>query len=89
MHTTPQIPERRTRSGDRRRNPRNGRRRTDPGTAWRRIAWLFGAYAIFLSIRSLPASMTRSLPDTVKRAVPDRVKSSVKRMFGKGPVAPP
>ncbi|HMF99085.1 MAG TPA: hypothetical protein VKE96_32515 [Vicinamibacterales bacterium] len=89
VETTSQIPERRgTPSGDRRSNPRSGRRAADPHTNWRRIAWLFAAYATFLSIRSLPAAMTRSLPDTVKRAVPDRVRNSVRKVFGRDPVAP-
>jgi len=46
-------------AGDRRRNPRSGRRASDPRVNWRRLAWLFGAYAVYLSVRSLP--------DTVKR----------------------
>jgi hypothetical protein len=53
-------PDRRhTRSGDRRRNSRSGRRATDPHMNWRRIAWLFAAYAFYLSIRSLPATVKR------------------------------
>jgi hypothetical protein len=28
---------------------------------WRRLAWLFAGYAIFLSIRSLPATLRQKL----------------------------
>ena len=52
------------------------------------MAWLFAAYATYLSVRSLTATMKRSVPDTVKRAVPDNVKDSVRRMFGRGPTTP-
>jgi hypothetical protein len=50
-------PERRV--ADRRKNSRGGRRRTDPRKNWRRLAWLFAAYATFLSLRSLPESLRR------------------------------
>jgi hypothetical protein len=50
---------RHTVSGDRRRNSRSGRRTSDPHTNWRRIAWLFAAYAVYLSIRSLPTTVKR------------------------------
>ena len=87
--TTTAIPERRgTPRGDRRKNSRSGRRTGDPHTNWRRVAWLFAAYATYLSVRSLTATMKRSVPDTVKRAVPDNVKDSVRRMFGRGPTTP-
>jgi hypothetical protein len=44
-------------STDRRKNSRSGRRKTDPHTNWRRIAWLFAVYAAYLSVRSLPATV--------------------------------
>ena len=72
---------------DRRRHSRSGRRAGDPHSNWRRIAWLFAAYATYLSVRSLTSTVQRSLPDTVKRAVPDRVKDRVRRIFG-GPATP-
>ena len=49
--------DRRTVGDDRRKNSRGGRRSTDPHTNWRRLAWLFAAYAAYLSVRSLPATM--------------------------------
>jgi hypothetical protein len=85
----PQIPERRrVPRSDRRKHSRSGRRASDPHTNWGRLAWLFLAYATYVSVRSLPATMKRTLPDTVKRAVPDRVKDSVRRLFSRGPAAP-
>jgi hypothetical protein len=47
------------RQSDRRRNSRSGRRANDPHVNWRRIAWLFGAYATLLSVRSVPATIKR------------------------------
>jgi hypothetical protein len=44
-------------SGDRRRNPRNGRRSGDPRVNWRRLGWLAAAYALYISARSLPATV--------------------------------
>lgn len=44
---------------DRRKHSRSGRRTTDPRVNWRRIAWLFAAYAVYLSIRSLPKTLRR------------------------------
>ena len=89
IETTTAIPERRgAPRGDRRKNSRSGRRATDPHTNWRRLAWLFAAYAAYLSIRSLSATMKRSVPNTVKRAVPDNVKDGVRKMFRRGPTAP-
>jgi len=83
------VPERRAAPrGDRRKHSRSGRRAADPHTNWRRLAWLFAAYATYLSIRSLSATMKRSVPVTVKRAVPDGVKASVRRMFRRGPIEP-
>jgi hypothetical protein len=87
--TTTAIPERRRAPrGDRRKYSRSGRRAGDPHTNWRRLAWLFAAYAAYLSIRSLTATMKRSVPDTVKRAVPDNVKHGVRKMFRRGPTTP-
>ena len=90
MHqTTAATPERRGGPlGDRRKKSRSGRRRGDPRTNWRRLAWLFAAYATYLSVRSLTATMKRSVPDTVKRAVPDNVKDSVRKIFRRGPTIP-
>lgn len=53
--------ERRGASGDRRRNARSGRRAGDPRVNWRRIAWLFAAYAVYVSARSLPAKVKQLL----------------------------
>jgi len=54
------IPERRTPDRtDRRKHSRSGRRTSDPHTNWRRVGWLFAAYGIYLSIRSLPASIKK------------------------------
>jgi len=44
---------------DRRKHSRSGRRAGDPQTNWRRIAWVFAAYAAYLSVRSLPATLRR------------------------------
>jgi len=46
---------------DRRRHTRSGRRAADPDGRghWRRVAWLFAAYAAYLSIRSLPSALKR------------------------------
>jgi hypothetical protein len=46
---------------DRRKHSRSGRRAQDPQFHWRRLAWLFAGYAIFLSIRSLPATLRQKL----------------------------
>jgi hypothetical protein len=53
------VPSDRRWSGgpDRRRHSRSGRRKTDPHMDWRRIAWLFGAYAACMSVRSLTANV--------------------------------
>jgi len=50
--------DRRTVGVDRRTHSRGGRRAGDPHAnwRWRRLAWLFGAYAVYLSFRSLPAT---------------------------------
>lgn len=42
---------------DRRKYSRSGRRSSDPHVNWRRIAWLFAAYAVYISVRSLPATV--------------------------------
>jgi len=44
---------------DRRKKSRGGRRATDPRTSWRwrRLAWLFAAYAVYWSVRSLPSTV--------------------------------
>jgi hypothetical protein len=53
-------PERRTSvATDRRRRSRSGRRASDPRTNWRRVAWLFGAYAVWVSVRALPSTIRR------------------------------
>jgi len=68
--------------GDRRKNSRSGRRAKDPHTNWRRLAWLFGAYAIYLSVRSLPDAV-KSLSAALKT-----LPSTVRKWLGKEPVAP-
>ena len=64
LHDCPAVAEIRVSSseqrgarGDRRKNSRSGRRDGDPRVNWRRIAWLFAAYAVFVSVRSLPATV--------------------------------
>jgi hypothetical protein len=47
------------RRNDRRKNPRNGRRATDPRFNWRRVAWLFASYAVVVSFRTLPSTVRR------------------------------
>jgi hypothetical protein len=66
--------------GDRRKNSRSGRRAADPHTNWRRLAWLFAAYAAFLSLRSLPLAM--------KNSVLDRVRAAVQKLFRREPIQP-
>jgi hypothetical protein len=57
----PSMPsERRTSArGDRRKHSRSGRRAHDPHNSWRRVYLLFGAYAVYLSVRKLPATIRR------------------------------
>jgi hypothetical protein len=55
--TTPTVDRRGTVRTDRRKQSRSGRRAQDPHFHWHRLAWLFAGYAIFLSIRSLPATL--------------------------------
>src|SRR5438034_189674 len=56
---TETVPERRSDGRrDRRKNSRSGRRSADPHD-WRRVAWLFGLYAAYLSLRSVPAAIRR------------------------------
>src|SRR5260221_829944 len=82
-HPVSSDPDRRAASrSDRRKYSRSGRRSQDPHTNWRRIAWLFAIYAIYLSIRALPDTM-KSLPDVVK-TLPD----TLKKMFRKEPTSP-
>jgi hypothetical protein len=52
------IPERRVAArADRRKQSRSGRRNDDPHVNWRRVAWLFAGYALYISARSLPATV--------------------------------
>ncbi|PYR19057.1 MAG: hypothetical protein DMF98_25040 [Acidobacteria bacterium] len=44
---------------DRRKSSRSGRRASDPHLNWRRVTWLFAAYGICMSVRSLPATIKR------------------------------
>jgi hypothetical protein len=44
---------------DRRKQPRNGRRGSDPRRNWRRLAWLFAAYIAYVSVRWLPPGVRR------------------------------
>jgi len=58
---------------DRRRRSRSGRRTHDPRVNWRRWTWLFAAYALFMSLRSLQSKVIRKLKGKVferSRAVP-------------------
>ena len=55
------IDRRQAARSDRRRNSRSGRRAGDPRVNWRRRAWLFAAYALYLTVRSLPATIKRLL----------------------------
>ena len=58
---TPTLERRGQARSDRRKHSRSGRRARDPRFNWRRIAWLFAGYAIYLSIRSLPATLRQKL----------------------------
>jgi hypothetical protein len=58
-------PERRAAArSDRRKQSRSGRRAGDPHTNWQRVAWIFAAYAAYLSVRSLPSTLRRYLQRT-------------------------
>jgi len=57
--STPTTERRANPRTDRRQQSRGGRRTSDPRVNWRRIAWLFAAYATYLSLRALPASAWR------------------------------
>ena len=60
--TTTSIPERRGAvRTDRRKRSRSGRRGNDPRVNWRRWAWLFAVYGLFMSIRSLPSTVKKKL----------------------------
>jgi hypothetical protein len=66
--TTRSIPERRAAvRTDRRKYSRSGRRGNDPHVNWRRWAWLFAAYALIMSVRSLPSTVKRKLFDRPSR----------------------
>jgi hypothetical protein len=56
---TVEIDRRHARVFDRRRHSRNGRRRSDPRSHWRRLAWLLAAYAAYVSLRWLPENVRR------------------------------
>ena len=67
------FPERRREpSGpDRRRHSRSGRRSSDPHVStwhWRRIAWLFGAYVTYVSVRTLPTTIRKIFRSTTPSA---------------------
>jgi len=68
--TTPPLNRRRQARSDRRKHSRSGRRAIDPQFSrraidpqfnWRRLAWLFAGYAIYLSIRALPHTLRQRL----------------------------
>jgi len=59
--TTPTTDRRAAVRSDRRKHSRSGRRARDPQFNWRRLAWLFAGYAIYLSMRSLPATLRQKL----------------------------
>jgi hypothetical protein len=54
--------------GDRRKQSRNGRRSDDPRGGWRQLAWLFAAYAAYLSVRSIPEKLRHFFGRYVKHA---------------------
>jgi hypothetical protein len=56
---TDEIDRRDGTMSDRRKQSRNGRRRSDPYRRWRRLVWLIIAYVSYVSLRRLPASMRR------------------------------
>ena len=58
--------DRRVPGADRRKRSRSGRRTSDPHVNWRRIAWLFAAYALYLSVRSLPETVRNLFKGTAK-----------------------
>jgi hypothetical protein len=57
--SAPAAERRASNRSDRRRRSRSGRRADDPHVNWRRIAWLFAAYAAYLSLRALPETVRR------------------------------
>lgn len=59
--TTPTSDRRGAVRTDRRKHSRSGRRSNDPRVNWRRWAWLFGIYALVMSVRSLPSTVRRKL----------------------------
>jgi hypothetical protein len=67
---TSSIPERRASvRTDRRRRSRSGRRDDDPRVNWRKWAWLFAVYGLFMSLRSLPSTVKKRLFERSK-AIP-------------------
>jgi len=58
-HSAPAVERRSSDRPDRRKQSRSGRRASDPHFNWRRLAWLFMAYATFLSLRTLPSTLHR------------------------------
>jgi hypothetical protein len=73
LHSRGDVPEatvattdRRRVQNDRRRHSRSGRRASDPHLRWhwRRLAWLFAAYAVYLSVRSLPTTLKKRFQRT-------------------------
>jgi len=65
--TTPPRPERRGAArSDRRKYSRSGRRGDDPHVNWRRWAWLFAGYGLFMSLRSLPSTVKKKLLERSK-----------------------
>jgi hypothetical protein len=61
-------PDRRGDGQDRRKQTRGGRRLADPRNStwrWRRLAWLFAAYGLYVGVRSLPAIVKR-WPDGIR-----------------------
>jgi hypothetical protein len=53
---------------DRRKHSRSGRRAKDPRVNWRRLAWLFAGYALYLSARALPTTIKNKI---VRRSDPN------------------
>jgi len=48
--------------GDRRKNSRAGRRagESNGSRRWRRVAWVFAAYALCVSVRSVPSAIRKA-----------------------------
>ena len=58
---SPTLERRAETRNDRRKHSRSGRRDNDPRVNWRRVAWLFAGYALYISARSLPATVKSKL----------------------------